>query len=40
MSLLGSTSYESVVNGALLAIQNVETMKGVSVGLDGIITTR
>ena len=32
-----STSYESFVDGALLAIRNVEKMKGVSVGLDALL---
>ena len=32
-----STSYESFVNGALLAIGHVEKTKGVSVGLDAVL---
>lgn len=32
-----STSYDSFVGGALLAIRNIEQMKGVSIGLDGIL---
>jgi 4-hydroxy-tetrahydrodipicolinate reductase len=32
-----STSYESFVEGALLAIRHVEKMKGVSIGLDGLL---
>jgi 4-hydroxy-tetrahydrodipicolinate reductase len=32
-----STSYESFVNGALLAIRHVEKMKGVSIGLDTLL---
>jgi len=35
-----STSYESFVNGALLAIRHVEKTKGVSVGLDGLLGIR
>jgi 4-hydroxy-tetrahydrodipicolinate reductase len=35
-----STSYESFVQGALLAIRHVEKMKGVSVGLDALLSTR
>ncbi len=35
-----STSYESFVNGALLAIEHVEKTKGVSVGLDAILGKR
>jgi 4-hydroxy-tetrahydrodipicolinate reductase len=32
-----STSYASFVNGALLAIRHVVTMKGVSLGLDEVL---
>ena len=32
-----STSYESFVDGALLAIRHVEKMKGVSIGLDTVL---
>ena len=35
-----STSYESFVEGALLAIQHVEKMKGVSIGLDTLLGIR
>jgi 4-hydroxy-tetrahydrodipicolinate reductase len=35
-----STSYESFVQGALLAIRHVEKLKGVSVGLDALLSTR
>jgi 4-hydroxy-tetrahydrodipicolinate reductase len=35
-----STSYQSFVEGALLAIRNVEKMKGVSVGLDALLGIR
>jgi len=35
-----STSYQSFVDGALLAIRNIEKMKGVSVGLDGLLGFR
>jgi 4-hydroxy-tetrahydrodipicolinate reductase len=35
-----STSYESFVNGALLAIRHVEKTKGVTVGLDGLLGIR
>jgi 4-hydroxy-tetrahydrodipicolinate reductase len=31
------TSYESFVDGALLAIQHVEKMKGVTIGLDAVL---
>ena len=32
-----STSYESFVDGALLAVRNVEKTKGVSIGLDALL---
>jgi 4-hydroxy-tetrahydrodipicolinate reductase len=32
-----STSYESFVSGALLAIRYVQTMKGVVIGLDAAL---
>ncbi len=32
-----STSYESFVNGALLAIRHVQTTKGVTIGLDAAL---
>ena len=32
-----STSYKSFVDGALLAIRNIQKMKGVSVGLDALL---
>jgi len=35
-----STSYESFVEGALLAIRHVEKTKGVSVGLDALMSIR
>ena len=35
-----STSYESFVEGALLAIRHVEKTKGVSVGLDALMSFR
>ncbi len=35
-----STSYESFVEGALLAIRQVEKMKGVSIGLDTLLGIR
>ena len=35
-----STSYDSFVNGALLAIRHVEKAKGVSIGLDALLGVR
>jgi 4-hydroxy-tetrahydrodipicolinate reductase len=35
-----STSYESFVEGALLAVRHVQGTKGVSIGLDAVLDTR
>lgn len=35
-----STSYDSFVEGALLAIRQVKKMKGVSIGLDALLGIR